>query len=251
MLMQVFSSWCAAYIILPVCVYICIRLCFYLLLVLSDLWQHACTIWGVEGAEGVKVPCLLGRMGSGVKHQPLWWGPWSGSQSARACVGCTVMSWQWSAETAAQPRPPCARHRTWARRPSAGGRRGEERRSRVHVDSRRWQDGSARCAQTQSLPVINIQPCAPADLHLFLIFTQLLWISNDCFINILCTDKRLLTVAIVITFCTGRGRAEGRKKDNVGITRTNSEMCNNRTIQAGSTHFNKNVITIRQLRIHL
>lgn len=105
----------------------------------------------------------------------------------------------------------------------------EKRRSRVNVDSRtwhitvHWQDGSAHCprcrdeglqgcSQNQRPPVIKIQPCAAADLHLFLIFTQLLWISNDCFINILCTDKRLLTVAIVITFCSGRGRGEGRKK---------------------------------------
>lgn len=63
------------------------------------------------------------------KHLPLWWGPWSGSRSARACVGCTVMSWQWSAETAAQPRPPRARHRTSARRPSASQSTGERNRA--------------------------------------------------------------------------------------------------------------------------
>lgn len=71
---------------------------------LSAVW--CCCVWrcGVEQVE---------------EHPPLWWGPWSGSRSARACVGCTVMSWRWSAETAAQPRPPRARHRTSARRPSA------------------------------------------------------------------------------------------------------------------------------------
>lgn len=69
------------------------------------------------------------------KHLPLWWGPWSGSRSARACVGCTVMSWQWSAETAAQPRPPRAQHRTSAQRPSASGTDRGEKQSIINMCS--------------------------------------------------------------------------------------------------------------------
>lgn len=86
-------------------------------------WEHMCSVW--------RCYVYWGRRQNGEqveKHLPLWWGPWSGSRSARACVGCTVMSWQWSAETAAQPRPPRAQHRTSARRPSESRVRGERAR---------------------------------------------------------------------------------------------------------------------------
>lgn len=76
------------------------------------VWRY-CVCWGGQNGKQVQ------------EHLPLWWGPWSGSRSAMACVGCTVMSWQWSAETAAQPRPPRVQHRTSVRRPSAERRGGQ------------------------------------------------------------------------------------------------------------------------------
>lgn len=125
-----FFSWCTVYIIVWLHIYMCVFVC------VSISYSYYLTFSNILLLSGVlrvlKVwRCLVSMRGKrGGKHQPLWWGPWSGSQSARACVGCTVMSWQWSAETAAQPRPPCARHRTWARRPSASQWAGEKRRSR-------------------------------------------------------------------------------------------------------------------------
>ncbi len=110
-------------------------------------WQHVCSVWGC---------CVYwGRRQNGEqveKHLPLWWGPWSGSRSAKACVGCTVMSWQWSAETAAQPRPPRARHRTLARRPSASRIRGE--RTRLSLT---WNTAHDKSVRSGSMDLFRIR----------------------------------------------------------------------------------------------
>lgn len=160
------------------------------------------------------------------KHPPLWWGPWSGSRSARACVGCTVMSWQWSAETAAQPRPPRARHRTWARRPSASQSIGERNRAPLT-----WSVARDKSLRPGSMDLFTHQrnidivswlnqrltsKLRCMDLHLLMLWTQWPWIFNDCSIDMLCTDERPLSAAIVIIFCRGG-------EDNMWSIRTNVE----------------------------
>lgn len=119
------------------------------------------------------------------KHLPLWWGPWSGSRSARACVGCTVMSWQWSAETAAQPRPPRARHRTSARRPSASQKHRGEKQNAINMCSTQQIIAPKHHGSVHNQRNINIiswlnqsltSKLRCIDLHLFMLWTQWPWI---------------------------------------------------------------------------